>query len=270
MHPATPSAAWWRWWRKPISTVPRALSTVDVATSEAAIGINQRSDVCAVPAEAMMALVLADAALEKFGGDSLAETVRNVRSYWDVSEREPLEESPRLLSRDMPTPRAEQVLRTKRDGQTADPAPGTGHGDHRGIGGAIQSGALPGERVEIAPAERCPFPPLHRSNERDAPGAGPTINPDEVEFGISGTSPPAPDVLGSRQLAAIAGQPQDPVADQRLDGLAPVAGPALMPTPQRDVSATPGDVIHTGTDESPPEAQVLVGQPVPGVSAGLQ
>ncbi|MDQ3153554.1 MAG: chorismate synthase [Actinomycetota bacterium] len=74
---------------KPISTVPRALGTVDVATGEAAVAINQRSDVCAVPAagvvaEAMVALVLADAALEKFGGDSLAETVRNARAYHDA------------------------------------------------------------------------------------------------------------------------------------------------------------------------------------------
>ena len=71
---------------KPISTVPRALQTVDVATGEAAQAIHQRSDVCAVPAagvvaEAMVALVLADAALEKFGGDSLAEIRRNLRSY---------------------------------------------------------------------------------------------------------------------------------------------------------------------------------------------
>jgi chorismate synthase len=71
---------------KPISTVPKALSTVDVATGEPAVAINQRSDVCAVPAagvvaEAMVALVLADAALEKFGGDSLAETVRNAEAY---------------------------------------------------------------------------------------------------------------------------------------------------------------------------------------------
>jgi chorismate synthase len=71
---------------KPISTVPRALSTVDVATGEPAVAINQRSDVCAVPAagvvaEAMVALVLADAVLEKFGGDSLAETVRNAKAY---------------------------------------------------------------------------------------------------------------------------------------------------------------------------------------------
>ena len=71
---------------KPISTVPRALATVDVATGESATAISQRSDVCAVPAagivaEAMVALVLADAALEKFGGDSVAETARNARTY---------------------------------------------------------------------------------------------------------------------------------------------------------------------------------------------
>ncbi|MDP9101918.1 MAG: chorismate synthase [Actinomycetota bacterium] len=71
---------------KPISTVPRALRTVDVATGEAAVAINQRSDVCAVPAagvvaEAMVALVVADALLEKFGGDSVAETSRNLQGY---------------------------------------------------------------------------------------------------------------------------------------------------------------------------------------------
>jgi chorismate synthase len=71
---------------KPISTVPRALSTVDVATGEPAVAINQRSDVCAVPpagvvAEAMVALILADAVTEKFGGDSVTETQRNVRTY---------------------------------------------------------------------------------------------------------------------------------------------------------------------------------------------
>jgi chorismate synthase len=71
---------------KPISTVPRALDTVDVATGEPAKAINQRSDVCAVPAaavvaEAMVALVLSNALLEKFGGDSVAETSRNVASY---------------------------------------------------------------------------------------------------------------------------------------------------------------------------------------------
>lgn len=73
---------------KPISTIPRALQTVDVATGEAAKAINQRSDVCAVPAagvvaEAMVALVLTDAVMEKFGGDSVEETRRNLRSYLD-------------------------------------------------------------------------------------------------------------------------------------------------------------------------------------------
>ncbi len=71
---------------KPISTVPRALRTVNTATGEAAVAINQRSDVCAVPAagvvaEAMVALVLADAVIEKFGGDSVAETRRNAQAY---------------------------------------------------------------------------------------------------------------------------------------------------------------------------------------------
>jgi chorismate synthase len=73
---------------KPISTIPRALRTVDVATGEPAKAINQRSDVCAVPAagviaEAMVALVVADALLEKFGGDSVEETARNLRGYLD-------------------------------------------------------------------------------------------------------------------------------------------------------------------------------------------
>jgi chorismate synthase len=71
---------------KPISTIPRALQTVDVATGEAAVAINQRSDVCAVPAagvvaEAMVLLVLADALVEKFGGDSVAEARRNLDGY---------------------------------------------------------------------------------------------------------------------------------------------------------------------------------------------
>ncbi len=71
---------------KPIATVPRALRTVDVSTGEAAVAHHQRSDVCAVPAaavvaEAMVALVLAEAALEKFGGDSVDETRRNHDSY---------------------------------------------------------------------------------------------------------------------------------------------------------------------------------------------
>lgn len=71
---------------KPISTIPRALRTIDTATGEQAEAHHQRSDVCAVPAagvvaEAMVALVIADAALEKFGGDSLKETRRNCESY---------------------------------------------------------------------------------------------------------------------------------------------------------------------------------------------
>ncbi len=80
---------------KPISTVPRALATVDMVTGEEAVAIHQRSDVCAVPAagvvvEAMVALVLARAALAKFGGDSLAETRANVENYLRaVREREP-------------------------------------------------------------------------------------------------------------------------------------------------------------------------------------
>ncbi|KUI33871.1 chorismate synthase [Mycobacterium sp. GA-2829] len=80
---------------KPISTVPRALATVDMSTGDEAVAIHQRSDVCAVPAagvvvETMVALVVARAALRKFGGDSLAETQSNVRSYLRaVAEREP-------------------------------------------------------------------------------------------------------------------------------------------------------------------------------------
>jgi len=74
---------------KPIATVPRALRTVDVATGEATVAHHQRSDVCAVPAagivaEAMVALVLADAVLEKFGGDAVTETRRNVEGYLDT------------------------------------------------------------------------------------------------------------------------------------------------------------------------------------------
>ncbi|MEO5664084.1 MAG: chorismate synthase [Nocardioides sp.] len=74
---------------KPIATVPRALRTVDVATGEDAVAHHQRSDVCAVPAagivaEAMVALVLADAVIEKFGGDSVRETRRNAESYLDT------------------------------------------------------------------------------------------------------------------------------------------------------------------------------------------
>lgn len=80
---------------KPISTVPRALATVDMATGEEAVAIHQRSDVCAVPAaavvcETMVALVLARAALKKFGGDSLGETRANIDSYLRaVADQEP-------------------------------------------------------------------------------------------------------------------------------------------------------------------------------------
>ena len=71
---------------KPISTLMRPLGTVDVATGQAALAVAERSDVTAVPAmgviaEAMAAVVLADALLEKFGGDSLNEVRRNLDAY---------------------------------------------------------------------------------------------------------------------------------------------------------------------------------------------
>jgi chorismate synthase len=71
---------------KPISTVPKALATIDVASGEASKAHHQRSDVCAVPAagivaEAMVALVIANAVIEKFGGDSVSETKRNLETY---------------------------------------------------------------------------------------------------------------------------------------------------------------------------------------------
>lgn len=74
---------------KPIATVPHALRTVDVATGAAAEAHHQRSDVCAVPAagvvaEAMVALVLANSVLEKFGGDSVEETKRNLTGYLEA------------------------------------------------------------------------------------------------------------------------------------------------------------------------------------------
>lgn len=77
---------------KPISTVPRALKTVDMVTGEAATAIHQRSDVCAVPAggvvaESMVALVLARAVMDKFGGDSVEETKRNVEGYREQTRR---------------------------------------------------------------------------------------------------------------------------------------------------------------------------------------
>src|SRR5699024_6973762 len=72
--------------KKPISSLPRPLDTVDVATGEPAQAMHQRSDVTAVPraavvAETMVALVLAEAVLEKFGGDELTETRRNLHGY---------------------------------------------------------------------------------------------------------------------------------------------------------------------------------------------
>lgn len=78
---------------KPISTVPRALKTIDMENGKAATGIHQRSDVCAVPAagvvaEAMVTLVLARAVLQKFGGDSLSETKSNIDTYLkNIEER---------------------------------------------------------------------------------------------------------------------------------------------------------------------------------------
>jgi chorismate synthase len=76
---------------KPIATVPKALDTIDITTGEATRADHQRSDVTAVPAagvvaEAMVALVLAEAAVEKFGGDSVTETGRNLRGYLDALE----------------------------------------------------------------------------------------------------------------------------------------------------------------------------------------
>jgi chorismate synthase len=74
---------------KPFSTVPQPLSTVDLRTGERAVAIKQRTDVCAVPAgavvgEAVVAFTLADAVLEKFGGDALAETRRNLEAFTEA------------------------------------------------------------------------------------------------------------------------------------------------------------------------------------------
>jgi chorismate synthase len=71
---------------KPFSTVPKPLSTVDLRTGDAAVAISQRTDICAVPAgavvgEAVVAHVLADAVLEKFGGDAVTETRRNLDAF---------------------------------------------------------------------------------------------------------------------------------------------------------------------------------------------
>jgi chorismate synthase len=74
---------------KPFSTVPKPLRTVDLVTGEPAVAIKQRTDACAVPAggvvgEAVTAFTLADAMLEKFGGDSLPETTRNLNAYLET------------------------------------------------------------------------------------------------------------------------------------------------------------------------------------------
>lgn len=71
---------------KPISTVPKALRTIDVVSGNETVAHHQRSDVCAVPAagvvgEAMVLLVLADSIVEKFGGDSLIEIRRSLKSF---------------------------------------------------------------------------------------------------------------------------------------------------------------------------------------------
>jgi chorismate synthase len=71
---------------KPFSSVPKPLSTVDLASRKPAVAIKQRTDACAVPAggvvgEAVVAFELANAVLEKFGGDSLPETKRNLERY---------------------------------------------------------------------------------------------------------------------------------------------------------------------------------------------
>ena len=75
-----------RVYMKPLSTLRQPLASVDIDTGEAIEAVVQRSDVCAVPAaavigEAMLALVLADACMEKFGGDSLCETQRNWKGF---------------------------------------------------------------------------------------------------------------------------------------------------------------------------------------------
>ncbi|MCY1156995.1 MAG: aroC [Citricoccus sp.] len=92
---------------KPIATVPRALRTVDTATGQDTRAHHQRSDVCAVPAagvvaEAMVALVLAQAVLEKFGGDSVVETRRNLDSFVAALEPLPAPESTGVSAAEAP------------------------------------------------------------------------------------------------------------------------------------------------------------------------
>ena len=102
---------------KPISTVPRALATLDVATGEPAVAINQRSDVCAVPAagvvaEAMVALVIADAVCEKFGGDSVTEVRRNVPGYLATLTPGRSRRTRRLRAAPRPPPRPGRPMST--------------------------------------------------------------------------------------------------------------------------------------------------------------
>jgi chorismate synthase len=71
---------------KPISTIPRRLPSTDLLTGDEATAFYERSDACVVPAagvigEAMVAIVLARCALEKFGGDHLTEFVRNFEAF---------------------------------------------------------------------------------------------------------------------------------------------------------------------------------------------
>ena len=83
---------------KPLSTLRQPLPSVDILDGEPAEAVVQRSDVCAVPAaavvgEAMLALIVADACLEKFGGDSIGETKRNYASYLQQVEQFPPQSS---------------------------------------------------------------------------------------------------------------------------------------------------------------------------------
>ena len=100
---------------KPISTVPRALATMDVVTGEPAVANHQRSDVCAVPAagvvaEAMVALVVADAVVEKFGGDSVTEVRRNVAGYLEtLRDTLPLGADPSLAADPMIAPPTDEM-----------------------------------------------------------------------------------------------------------------------------------------------------------------
>jgi chorismate synthase len=110
---------------KPISTIPRALATIDIATGEPAIAINQRSDVCAVPAaaivaEAMVALVLAEVALEKFGGDSVTETRRNVAGYLARLDERGLGAAPSATTQSTTAATTQSMTRSTTEATTED------------------------------------------------------------------------------------------------------------------------------------------------------